>query len=107
MTIPITERYIQPDLLLRVAESEIPPGCDKLAQTVESKRGAAESGKREQQLAPGSDAQPLWATVRERRVPLDEYLSSRTQAVIVGEAGSCKTSLLRSSRSTFCPNGPS
>jgi hypothetical protein len=93
-TIPITERYIQPDLLFRVAESEIPPGGDKPAQTVESKREAAESGKREQPAA-GSDAQPLRATVRERRVPLDEYLSSRTQALIVGEAGSGKTSLLR------------
>jgi hypothetical protein len=94
-TIPLTERYIQPDLLFRVAESEIPPGGDNPVETVESKREAAESGKREQQPSPGSDAQPLQATVRERRVPLDEYLSSRTQALIVGEAGSGKTSLLR------------
>ena len=94
-TIPITERYIQPDLLIRVAESEIPQRGDKPAQTVESKRDAAESGKREQQPAPGSGAQPLRETVRERHVPLDEYLSTRTQALIVGEAGSGKTSLLR------------
>ena len=94
-TIPITERYIQPDLLFRVAELEIPLGDDKPAQTIESKREAAELGRREQQPAPGSDAQPLRATGRERRVPLDDYLSSRTQALIVGEAGSGKTSLLR------------
>ena len=94
-TIPITERYIQPDLLFRVAELEIPPGGDKPAQTVESKREGGRVGEREQQPAPGVGRAASPGNRAERRVPLDEYLSSRTQALIVGEAGSGKTSLLR------------
>ena len=93
-TIPMAERYIQPDLLFQVAELEIPPG-DKPAPTTETRRQAAELGKREETPGPGSDAQTLRSTARQRRLPLDEYLGSRTQALIVGDAGAGKTSLLR------------
>jgi hypothetical protein len=93
-SIPITKRYIQADLLFRVAESELPPPDEKPTQTAESKREAAESGKTEVP-APEPRDRPLRAPAGERRVPLDEYLSSRTQVLIVGEAGSGKSSLLR------------
>ena len=38
---------------------------------------------------------PSQPSLRERRLPLDDYLKSPTQALIVGEAGSGKSSLLR------------
>lgn len=91
-SIPITERYIQPDVLFRVAEPEPLAANEPRAETAASRREAAKSGNGEP-LRPA--APPVRSPARERRVPLDEYLCSRKQTLIVGEAGSGKTSLLR------------
>lgn len=98
-SVPITERYIQPDLLLRLAdagndlaESES-AAQSRVVQTTTAKE-AAESGQRERgALSPKEPS--LRSVVRERRVLLDDYLYSRAQTLIVGEAGSGKSSLLR------------
>lgn len=93
-SIPITERYIQPDFIVPLAESEIPPAGDAPQRDSES-RGteAAESGRREPE--PRTQHEAPRPAARERRVPLGEYLKSESQALIVGEAGSGKSSLLR------------
>jgi NACHT domain len=94
-SIPITERYIEPDFMVPVPESQIPPASDAPKQDSESrKEEVAKSGRREP-LVEDQFPSSSRTAVRERRVPLDEYLKSRSQALIVGEAGSGKSSLLR------------
>jgi hypothetical protein len=94
-SIPITERYVQPDFIVPLAETELPPVGDSLDQNPESRKAdAVESGRRET-LARDPHATSLGTAVRERRVPLGEYLKSQSLALILGEAGSGKSSLLR------------
>ena len=94
-SISITDRYIQPDLLIQVVETEAPASSDqKPAPGGSNKTDAARSGKRERD-PPESGAPRVRGLLRERRIALDEYLCSRTQSLIVGEAGSGKSSLLR------------
>jgi hypothetical protein len=98
-SVPITDRYVQPDLLLQVPDSgsALMSGesdtRSSAAQTITSKE-AAESGKRERDSL-ALNQQQSRPVVRERRIPLDDYLSSKTQSLIVGDAGSGKSSLLR------------
>ena len=93
-SIPITERYIQPDLIVPLAEAQIAPASAAPRQDQESRKAEAESGRREPKT--GGEQTPVRSmAARERRIPLDEYLKSQSQALIVGEAGSGKSSLLR------------
>jgi len=93
-SIPITQRYIQPDVLFQGEESEMPPAGDTAEQERSRGKEAAEAGQREPG-PPQSGEQAASAGVGERRLPIDEYLCSKRQSVIVGEAGAGKTSLLR------------
>jgi hypothetical protein len=94
-SIPITERYIQPDLIAPLAEAQIPPpGAPPREDAQERRKEAAVSGRRDTD-APSENAPTRSTAARERRMPLDEYVKSQEQALIVGEAGSGKTSLLR------------
>jgi hypothetical protein len=94
-SIPITERYIQPDFIVPLPDSQIPPAGEPQDRDADSRKAdAAES----RQLTPerhGQSASFAGAAARERRVPLDDYLKSQSQALIVGDAGSGKSSLLR------------
>jgi NACHT domain-containing protein len=93
-SIPITERYIQPDFIVPLAESQIPPAGEVPDRDPESRKEIAESNRREPQDR-DQGASYVRIAARDRRVPLDEYLKSQSQALIVGEAGSGKSSLLR------------
>jgi len=94
-SIPITERYIQPDFIVPLADSQIPPAGD--APDRDSEQRKADEAAPSQRAAQRHDqhASSVGPALRERRVPLDEYLKSQSQALIVGEAGSGKSSLLR------------
>jgi hypothetical protein len=94
-SIPITERYIQPNFIVPFAQSHFPPSDGAPDRDPESRKADdAESGRREPQ-AHGQHAPSLGPAVQERRVPLGDYLKSQSQALIIGEAGSGKSSLLR------------
>jgi hypothetical protein len=93
-SVPITERYVQPDLLLQVAEAEAPPPTGERSVAGASDRTDAESGPSEAGLEDRSEPRAR-VLVRERRMGLDEYLGTRTRSLIVGAAGSGKSSLLR------------
>lgn len=94
-SIPIAERYIQPDFVVPFSESEPPPAGDSAGQSPELRKAdAVESGRREP-AARDLRAPSPGAAVRERRVPLGEYLKSHSLVLILGEAGSGKSSLLR------------
>jgi hypothetical protein len=94
-SIPITDRYIQPDFIVPLAAPQFPLAGDAPDPDLESRKAdAAESGRREPQ-ARDQHAPSVGTAPRERRVPLGEYLKSQSQALIIGEAGSGKSSLLR------------
>ncbi len=94
-SVPMPDRYIQPDLLYQVTEADVPPSSEEAsAPGTSEKVDAAESGQREHGPAGRSEPRSRSA-VRERRIGFDEYLCSRTQSLIVGDAGSGKSSLLR------------
>ena len=94
-SIPITERYIQPDLIVPLLESQVPPASEKTDAASESIGDEAALSGKTDMPAPGRGAPAPPPPVRERRIPLNDYLTSPTQALIVGEAGSGKSSLLR------------
>jgi len=94
-SIPISDRYIQPDLLFQVAEADAPPPSGETSARANThKTDATESGQREHGPLERTESGPR-PLVRERRIGFDEYLSSRTQSLIVGDAGCGKSSLLR------------
>ena len=94
-SIPISERYIQPDVIVPLAETQIPPAGEAPREDPKERREeAAEYGRREG-YTPSENVPARHPAARERRMPLDEYLKSQSLALVVGEAGSGKTSLLR------------
>ena len=94
--IPITDRYVQPDILLQTDRADQDPEKfrDKRPDRADAIRQLAETGER-MPLPSEGVTRGVRQTIRERRMPLDEYLASKTQSLIVGEAGSGKSSLLR------------
>jgi NACHT domain len=94
-SIPMTERYIQPDLLVPLAESQIPPAAEAADRKEGASKETAAGPQVEESQSQRPDAPSPGTTLRQRRIPLDEYLKSPTQALVVGDAGAGKTSLLR------------
>lgn len=92
-SIPLPDRYIRPDLLVQSAETEIAPSQDEAAARARSRR-EAETGERQSAIAAG--VTPLSrAVLRERRVALDGYLGAQKLSLVLGDAGTGKSSLLR------------
>lgn len=94
-TVAMTDRYIQPDLIFEVSEAAGPISSRTLQFAADAeRRDAAESGRRQYRAA-GHEEPHRRALLAERRIGFDEYLCSRTQSLILGDAGSGKSSLLR------------
>ena len=94
-SIPISDRYIQPDLQFQLTEPEVLQQSGETTAAAETRRNdAAESGQREREPTVLNQPRPR-TVVRERRVGFDEYLGTRSQSLILGDAGSGKSSLLR------------
>jgi len=94
-SVPLAERYVQPDILLQTSETdETLQNRESTSSEKEEADRAAQTGERELRSAT-SGTRRARLIVRERRMPLDEYLSSRSHSLIVGEAGSGKSALLR------------
>jgi hypothetical protein len=94
-SIPITERYIQPDFIVPLADSQIPPAGETPERDPEARKADEAEPSQGPRERHDRHASSVGLAPRERRVPLDEYLKSQSQALIVGEAGSGKSSLLR------------
>ncbi len=89
-SIPISDRYVKPDVLIRTPLPIDPPSNREMDGDRELKSGQAATGSRTVEPSPTARS-----PVRESRVPVDDYLASRSQVLVVGEAGSGKSSLLR------------
>jgi len=89
-SVPITDRYVQPDVMVKSNVEE--------RSAAEGAKPADTFGGPVGQPAEGDPAQRRHRNVggtQERRVGLDQYLSTKSQSLIVAEAGSGKSSLLR------------
>jgi hypothetical protein len=93
-SIPLTNRYIRPDLLVRSSETE---DSGTSANDLAAKRQpslSAKTGSREPDPRSSNVSRPR-AFLRERRTELDDYLGDHTRSLILGDAGSGKSTLLR------------
>jgi hypothetical protein len=88
--VPITDRYVQPDVVVKsnVEERPVAEGA-KPADTFDGPVSQPAEGE------PAQKRDRNVAVTQEQRVGLDEYLSTKSQSLIVAEAGSGKSSLLR------------
>lgn len=93
-SIPLTNRYIRPDLLVRSSENEDPASSENNLAAKRQQSPNAESGSREPDPRSPDVSRPR-AFLRERRTELDEYLDGHTRSLILGDAGSGKSTLLR------------
>ncbi|MHC4053296.1 NACHT domain-containing protein [Bradyrhizobium sp. 25ACV] len=92
-SIPLPDRYIRPDLLIQSAETEVAAASDEAAANAQAKR-ERETGEREAPMRTGSRSFSR-ALLRERRVAIDGYLGGQKLSLVLGEAGTGKSSLLR------------
>jgi hypothetical protein len=93
-SIPLPNRYIRPDLLVRSSETEDRAISEKDLAAKRQPSPSAETGSREPDPR-SSDVSRSRAFVRERRTELDEYLGGHARSLILGDAGSGKSTLLR------------
>src|SRR5271165_1284968 len=96
--IPIGDRYVRPDILVRVAEPVPLPASGGDQGRPDSTRdsnenNAAEAARRDIQRSPSERTSA--SVVRERRVELDRFLSGEARAIIAADAGMGKSTLLR------------
>jgi NACHT domain-containing protein len=95
--IPITKRYIRPDILVRVAEP--PPSLasrgdqDQTETASDSAESAAEAPRTD--MARSRSDRTSASTIQERRVELDRFLLSEARVIIAADAGMGKSTLLR------------
>jgi hypothetical protein len=94
-SIPIGDRYVQPDFLVRGSDLAAPPeaidGRDQVAEA-SSDRMAQDSAK---DGAPNRRARATPPAMRERRVELDRFLAGERLVLISADAGMGKSTLLR------------
>jgi NACHT domain len=93
-SMPLPERYIRPDFLVQSSETDAPATSEKDSARESQPSPDAESGRRERNDIRTDVTRPR-AVVRERRMSLDEYLGAHARSLILGDAGSGKSSLLR------------
>jgi hypothetical protein len=96
--IPIAERYIRPDVLVRVAEPVPSPASrgdqPQRETTSDSAEGDAAEAPRRDMGRSRSDPTSA-STMRGRRVELDRFLLSEPRVIIAADAGMGKSTLLR------------
>jgi hypothetical protein len=90
-SIPIGERYVQPDFLVRTIEPATSPSAQHGEEKAPGTSGdpVREDGASQRRLQTGS---PL---LRERRVEADRFLAGEHQVLISADAGMGKSTLLR------------
>ena len=95
--IPISERYVQPDIILqadRADQFRENTQRDETARRTEINKRVADAGERVR--SPFETVAPDTRTLNlERRIPLDDHLAGGAPSLVVGEAGSGKSTLLR------------
>lgn len=90
--VPIPKRYVRPDIVVRSDRADlIVEGSAQNQRDQESSKRAAELGDRD--IRPGVIA--TRTPPRERRMSIDDYLITKEQSLVIGDAGAGKSTLLR------------
>jgi len=95
-TVPIAKKYVKPDVLLRA------PGLERVEKTPEigAARDSAAELLRSNPVTDEMSAQrrgerPSAPVIREQRMTVDRFLANNDRAIIAGDAGIGKSTLLR------------
>lgn len=95
-TVPIAKKYVKPDVLLRMT------GLDRVEKTPEinAPRGSAAELSHSSPLIDKESVQrpgerPGASIIREQRMTVDRFLANNDRAIITGDAGVGKSTLLR------------
>jgi hypothetical protein len=95
-TVPLSKRYVRPDVVLRSSSLE---RAEQTTEIIATRESVADLSNSDFVTAKGSGRKPgqhsSTAIIREQRMTADRFLASTTRTIIAADAGVGKSTLLR------------
>jgi hypothetical protein len=110
-SIPLPDRYVRAEFVVQSADVETAQATNNTATTTRSNRDAGNGTREDETRTTGAprrttDAPRSRAVLRERRMGLDDYLRAHGLSLVLGDAGTGKSTLLRFLALDILSDGP-